>query len=557
MAKNYNTALLTLLLAYGCGGTEPPAKHGSSSAKASLEDDGLAEPTQTSSPTSKPTTELKTTNRSADALPQTPVVEIEQPVAEPIPAPAEEPVAAPAEEEVEKEETEPAEEKPFTEEDVFKQFPEGAEQLKVVCARPGQDKVRQVFCGANPPTITSLVDLQRALGLGIVDPTRVGRNQNGTGGNAAFTFTAGSSSLVAKFTSAINPRLIMFTPPNGAVIPDAVLLGFVRGEQFSEIAARDPSTGQFNFFFVKFEQDCNAKPTGCTNGDLLTPAVESNWRKVTIYEDADLGNTIFDCKQCHQPGGEGTPKLLRMQELRNPWTHFLRDNTSGGPSLIADYRAAHGNDETMAGVPGPMVSGSDPALLEDIIRDHGFGNQPNEFQTRTIEGEVRTNNPAQPQNNSQIGVSATWQAQYDQFVQGLVIAPPYHDVKVTDPSKLASMTSAYVAVQNGTTPRDMLPDIRNIFPDAGMRDLGFGVKAGLTGAEIIKQACTHCHNSALPQNITRARFNADLSTMSREEKDVAIARLKLNAEDPRRMPPERFRTLTPDEIEKAIAELMK
>jgi hypothetical protein len=45
--------------------------------------------------------------------------------------------------------------------------------------------------------------------------------------------------------------------------------------------------------------------------------------------------------------------------------------------------------------------------------------------------------------------------------------------------------------------------------------------------------------------------------MSREEKDIAIARLKLEGDDPLRMPPTLFRTLTPAEIERAIAELQK
>jgi mono/diheme cytochrome c family protein len=448
-------------------------------------------------------------------------------------------------------------EKPRSIEDIFEKMPAGADQLKVLCARPGQDKVRQVFCSPTPPTITGLQDLQKALGLGIVDPTRVGRGNNGTGGNAGFAFIAGSSSLVAKFTSSINPRLIMFSPPTGNNNPNLVALGFVRGDQFTEVIARDPSNGQLNFFLVKFEQECNEKEKGCTNADLLTPAIETNWKKITIYEDRDLANTIFDCMQCHQPNGPGTPKMLRMQELRNPWTHFFRNNNAGGQALIADYQAAHGTNETYAGIPGPMISSSEPADLETFLRDNGFGNQPNEFQTRQIEGEVRNSNPAQPADNSQMGRSATWNAAYDQFVRGLTIPPPYHDVKVTDPTKLASHTAAYVAVMNGSMPPDMMPDIRDIFPAAAMRDLGFGVKEGLSGAEIITQACAHCHNAKLDQTISRARFDVDLTKMSREEKDLAIARLKLRPEDPLRMPPTMFRTLTPEEIDRAVAELQK
>jgi hypothetical protein len=447
--------------------------------------------------------------------------------------------------------------KEFTEEDVFKALPAGNDQLKVLCARPGQDKVRQVFCSATPPKITGLVDLQKALGLGINDATRVGRNNNGTGGNAAFVFTAGSSSLVAKFTSSINPRLIMFQRSNGNRNPSLVTLGFVRGEQFAEIIAGDPSTNQLNFFLVRFEQECNARETGCTHGELLTPAVESNWVNFTIYEDVDVQNTIADCKQCHQPGGEGTPKMLRMQELRNPWTHFLRDNTNGGQALIADYQAAHGTAETMAGIPGPMVSSSDPALLEDLVRDNGFAAQPNEFRTGAIEGEVRNSSPGQPVNNATPGTSATWNTLYNQFVLGTVIAPPYHDVKVTDPAKLQIMTKAYQDFRSGTLPIDQLPDIRETIPAVALRDMGLMVKAGLTGPQILVNACAQCHNSNLPQNISRAKFNVDLTKMSREEKDLAIVRLGLTATDPRRMPPARFRTLTKEEIQLLTDELKK
>lgn len=448
------------------------------------------------------------------------------------------------------------EERLSEEEAIFKNMPKGAAQLKVLCARPGQDKVRQVFCAPNPPSITSLVDLQKALGLGITDPTQIGRNRNGDNGNAAFTFTAGSSSLVGKFTSAINPRLIMFTPPTGNRNPSLVALGFLRGEQFVEVIAGDPSNNQLNFFLVRFEQACNGEKEGCSIGQLLTPSIEKNWTALTIYEDHDIQNTIVDCKQCHQPGGEGSPKMLRMQELRNPWTHFIRDNTNGGQALLADYNAARGTAEDLGGVPAAMISSSDPALLEQLVRQNGFAAQPNEF-TPAIEREVRNANPNQPQDNATMGQSATWNALYDRFVKGEVIAPPFHDVKVTDPAKLASLSKAYQDYRAGAMAEKDLPDLRDVLNPAGLRNMGFMVKAGLTGPEILMNACAQCHNSLLPQNISRAKFNVDLSTMSRAEKDLAIARLKLPAEDPKRMPPARIRSLTKEEIELLTKELMK
>ncbi len=94
-------------------------------------------------------------------------------------------------------------------------LPTGAGQLAKLCARGLGDPVSMAFCAdfANsgaPPVIRSLVDLQKVLGLDF----KPGNDQNGLGGNPAFALTGNSSSLVARFTSAINPRAIIFTPPN-------------------------------------------------------------------------------------------------------------------------------------------------------------------------------------------------------------------------------------------------------------------------------------------------------------------------------------------------------
>ena len=447
----------------------------------------------------------------------------------------------------------PVVKKPATEADALKLLPDGELQFKAMCARPGNDKIRQTFCVPTRPTIKSLVELQAAIGLKFVNPALVARNQNGTGGNPGFVVSGHSSSLVGRFTSAINPRAVIFTPPNGNnPVPNITVMGFVRGEQFAEVVSADATTNVLSFFLVKFEQACNATEKGCAVGELLTPAVEKDWTKVTIYEDTDLENTVFDCKQCHQPGGPTTPKMLRMQELQNPWTHFMRDNTPGGISLIADFHAAHGTTEDYAGIPAAVIGGSDPARLENLVRGQGFGTQPNEFPTKTIEGQVVTTSALQPQDNSVAGVSAAWQTAYNMYVTGQTIAPPYHDVKVTDKTKLATMTAAYSAFRAGTTPAKDLTDIRAVLADDHLREMGFGVKPGLDANGILVNACTQCHNSKLNQTISRAKFNVDLTKMSREEKDVAIERLKLPHADPKRMPPERFRDLSEAEIQSLV-----
>jgi mono/diheme cytochrome c family protein len=404
----------------------------------------------------------------------------------------------------------------------------------------------------------SIMDLARTLGLGFAQPNRTGRNNNGTGGNPGFALTGHSSSLVARFVSAINPRAVVFSPGDGRE-PDYVALGFARGEQFAEIAARDPATGVLRFFLFAFEQACNATRS-CTAGDLLTPAVEKGFTKVTVYEDIDIKNTVFDCTQCHQPGGPSSAKLLRMQELRNPWTHFFRDNTPGGQALIADYLAAHGNAEDYGPIPGALVSSSEPAKLEDFVRGAGFSAQPNEFPTGRIEDEVENSAPLQPRDNSAPGTSATWQTLFDGSMAGRFIVPPYHDVKVTDPGKLAQATSAYASFRAGTLPAAQLPDFRGdgIILQSRAWAMGFAAKPGLDGKGILVQACQQCHNPSLDQTISRAKFDVTkLATMDRAAKDKAIERLKLKGSDRLSMPPARFRTLTPAEIDLAVAELKK
>ena len=91
-------------------------------------------------------------------------------------------------------------------------------------------------------------------------------------------------------------------------------------------------------------------------GDLLTPAVERDWTEVTPYAEEDVENTVLDCRPCHQPAGPGTPKLLRMQEIATPWTHWFFRSSEGGRALLADYLAAKG-DETLAGMPAALIRG--------------------------------------------------------------------------------------------------------------------------------------------------------------------------------------------------------
>ena len=453
--------------------------------------------------------------------------------------------------------------------DPFEGLPAGDGQINAVCNRlaaaNAANALRDAFCGATRPTITSLAQLQNALGLGFVNPTLAGRDNNGQGGNPSFALTGHSSSLVARYISAINPRAIIFTPPNRrAAVPGFVTMGFARGEQFVEIAMGDRNTNQVTYFLAVFQQACNVSAAGCTMGDLLTPTVETNWTSFTLYDDSDLKNNIVDCLHCHQPAGPAAARIQRMQELPNPWTHWFRDNRRGGIALFSDFRAAHPANESYAGIPAALLNSGDPELLEDLIRGNGFGNQPNVFNGGPIEAEVQRSSPGQPANNNTPGVSTTWNALYNNALQGNVIPPPYHDVKVTDAAKLASMTAAYQAFVSGSLARADLPDIREVFLESRAFEIGRTVDPSLDGLGVITQACTQCHNSRLDQTITRARFNVNLAQMSDlnggvltglardQEIGTAINRMKLTIEDVRIMPPAKFfRHMNAGDIAKA------
>jgi len=431
------------------------------------------------------------------------------------------------------------------------QLKTGALQLADLCARNNADAVSKAFCAtATPPAITSLVDLQKLLGLDF----KAGNTANGRNGNPAFVLTGHSSSLVTRFISAINPRAIIFTPPNstGRVnnpqpLASFTAMGFARGEQFVELVANDPVNNDLSFFLLRFQQACNTTTAGCSTGDLLTPTVESSFVGYSLYQDTDIKNTVFDCLQCHQTGGPTTKKALRMQELQNPWGHFFRNNRANGQVMLADYATAHTTAETFAGIPGAAITNSDPAQLEGLVENQGFQRQPNEFITNNILDK---------------GASAAWLTLYNNARTGLDIPPPYHENRVTDPTKLAAAATAYSQVLSGAKPASMLPDIRDVFLDSALSDLSFQPAADLVaagnGRAVLVQMCQQCHNPTLDQTLSRAKFDVTkLDTMDPAEKAKAIARLNLPADVFRKMPPPRFRQLSPAEISLVTTELMK
>ena len=122
--------------------------------------------------------------------------------------------------------------------DPFVGLSNGAEQLAEVCARPGDDLVRDLFCAQDRPSIGSLLDLELALGL---DPTAL----EGVTGAA---LTAHSSSLSRRSVSAINPRAILFRLGVAPANVEFVALAYARGEQFCELATLDRKAQQYSLY---------------------------------------------------------------------------------------------------------------------------------------------------------------------------------------------------------------------------------------------------------------------------------------------------------------------
>src|SRR4029077_20277911 len=98
----------------------------------------------------------------------------------------------------------------------------------------------------------------------------------------------------------------------------------------------------------------------CPNSELFTAKTESNWQSFTVYGDPDINDTPLDCLQCHQPGGTGTKRILRMQERQSPWTHWFHPQIDGGgPTNGAP-------SDAVIGPPGPPT----PGLLEEFLAAH-------------------------------------------------------------------------------------------------------------------------------------------------------------------------------------------
>jgi len=396
----------------------------------------------------------------------------------------------------------------------------GTARWQVTCGRGYGDAVSAAFCaGSAPPSITSINDVEVLLGMVPGAP------------NIAVTFAGETTGLELRGVTPINPRAFIIDSSRG------IVLTFARGEPFAEMVA--PDSGTFRFFLLRFTLACDPS---CNFADLLTPTIESGWTGYSLYDDKAIGDTTLDCLNCHQPDGPGNVKVLRMQEIAQPWDHWFYDAHGSGHAMIDDFLAAHGT-ESYGGIPASMVRGSTPQPLADLLAARGFGEQPDAFDSTKIEAEL-----------AQSGSSPTWNSLYANSVAGTEIPTAYFGVPHTDASKTAQMITAYQQTMAGTLPRDQMPDIRQTIRADALAQLSIHPKAGLDGKHILIHMCRMCHNSQLDQTLSRSYFNVDtLGQLSAYEKGIAVQRLMKT--DYQQMPPARFHELSDAERAAAIAAL--
>ncbi len=413
-------------------------------------------------------------------------------------------------------------------------------QHRAFCAEPRDDSFFRALCASPRPVIEDMAGLLRAASLEQAP---------------AFALTANSTSLVKRAVSSINPRLIVFprVDEKRERPPEMTALGFVRGEPFVEVTSRDLSSGDYNFYLFTFERACDYAPGGCDLASLLGEELETGWTAFSVYGEQDLENTTFDCRSCHQPGGFGTPKILRMQELESPWLHWFPQRfvqrTDSDRVLTAQFLEAHAVDSQYGGISIATIRDAldegSGAHLEALLVAEGQTAQPNVFDPR-IEAEA------------QAGPSPTWEQQFALTLTGEAISVPYPLADVSDAQLRTARAAAYRDVMAGVAPRESLPDVRDLFSADAREKLGLVPRPGASGREVLVQMCARCHDGRGNPEISRNSFDVRrLDQLTSNQKAAAIQRMQAPADSVFLMPPWRAGSLPPAELAAAISELSR
>lgn len=451
--------------------------------------------------------------------------------------------------------------------------PRGSRSLEEICARNNHDPIATALCASPRPTITRLTELLEAVGLG-------------EGDARSFAATGNSTSLVAKFASPLNPRVVVFSA-EGFALNQMRAAGFLRGEQFVELMGYDPVKADLNLYLLRFRQACNDKPEGCGLSDLVTPRIEQDWTGFTLAQDSDLVNTPEDCLICHQPKGPGSKKVPRMQEIIQPWMHWFpaRQFTvtdEPGVELTESHRvvggmflAAHQGEEryagirvehllvdlTVGGIDAQLPMPAGPNELETFVQDFSeLANTP----VPDLPGDYAPNpsatdfpfDPGLVLAERDLGQRDTW-ATYDKEVAAVRRIPvPFYDIDTTEPLRRAASTAAYRQVRDGLSPQSAMLDPRDVFSDAARDALNQVPRQDRSAIDLLARYCGRCHNERLDQSVSRARFRWDgVAKLEAGYREAIIARLNLPDDHENKMPPARFSKLPPWAIERLTSYL--
>ncbi len=382
--------------------------------------------------------------------------------------------------------------------------------------------------------------------------------------NGRLAVTLNTGGLTAEEVTAMTPRFILF-PQNAENNPDGAfcITAYAQGKLgFVEAICRNVGTdidapNNFSFYLFDYDLNCEANDT-CNNGNFFGPTAETDWAQVSVHENTILQNTVLDCSQCHQAGGTAARNNLRMPARANPWFGWCRNNRASGTAVLNILDDVHGNN-TYATVNPNNFDNCDPAELEDLVQAVGNGNSVGnniinsgnveDDNDNTTGGTFLPDNANDPDNDifsddlSDRIIAMIDDLENDDLSNGVNELFP-HKGSIIAPvvnNTLDNLTTQYNQFLNGQVdniddPLTVNSDNENVLRQAGKMIY----PAGLDGQALLRRACAQCHNSALRQDISRALFNVDLDEMGAArnvEIDKAIARIDLESDDARLMPP--------------------
>lgn len=382
--------------------------------------------------------------------------------------------------------------------------------------------MRTAFCGGTAPVVRSMSDFLKALEVDVNDA------------NTDVALAAHSTSLTARATSPINPRVFIFGHTTLANVKSMknVVVAYVRGEPLIELATVDSSgsgsTRPWNFYLARIDKACGA--SGCTPADLLTDKFEVDWNGISLYAENELRNTTVDCSHCHAPSTMATfhsrsELLLLFPEDSDPWTHWFSKATGPGKMYFADFERMLGGRTSFGVVPKAKIDATDPANLWNVL-----------YLTFSDGDQVRSYSPRD--------AKSAWPKFWNDYLAGNQHAPPNYDAVITDPTLTANAADLLARHAKGEVADKDITDVRNVFAANKLLEIGHVIEAQATGEKTILMACGQCHNANVPKTLTRALFDAKTpASWTPDIKKLVRERLSAAVEDPSHMPPVRYSTL--------------